>query len=118
MVNKEAKTEHDRKIVYGYVGKDITEENRMESSCVVMLYLVKDNIKYYSENSIKTKNKNFKDIISVTKNTAICQILNYLEKEKLELDPNIFIKMIKDGYSFLNLSKSTRRDLYLELKYI
>jgi hypothetical protein len=83
MVNKEAKTEHDKRMVYGYVGKDINEANRMQSSCEEITNLIKENTSYYSENSIKTKNKNFKDIISVTKNTAICQILNYINNNNL-----------------------------------
>lgn len=111
------KDDHNKKYVSGYAGKDIMDSNRIKYSSEEMFQFIQENVQYFLDNALKiAKGKNVKDIININKNTAVCVLLNYIKKNKLELDPTIFIQMIKDGYSFVGLSKSNKRDIYIELK--
>jgi len=41
--------------------------------------------------------------------------LNNIIYSKLNKDDNLFDKMIKDGYSFINIQRDTREDLHYKL---
>ena len=109
--------DHNKKKVLGYAAKDLMEENRTAHSCDEIFQLCKDNVPYWLEHSVPViKTKNYKDIININKNTAVCVLLNYIMLNKLELDPSIFEDMKEKGYSFIGLSTKNKRDIYLELK--
>lgn len=111
------KDDHNKKKVLGYAAKDLCPENRTRSSGDVIAHLCKSNVPYWLEHSDeKVTTKNWKDIINIQKNTAVCVLLNYIKLNKLELDPSVFEDMKEKGYSFIGLSTKNKRDIYLELK--
>lgn len=137
IVTRNPKSLHDKKMVLGYVIKDLGSVDTQGNSLVIktdVRHTTKDKsfiidnadlllecYNYFQKNKISNdKNKNFKDIICINKNTAICTILNYIDKNKkyneIKVYPELFDEMVLDGYSFLNISRCVKRDLYLELK--
>lgn len=139
IVTRNPKTLHDKKMVLGYVIKDLgsvdTEGNSLliktdvrhtiknKSFIIDNVDLLLECYNYYQENQIKQEKQNYKDIISINKNTAIVTILNYINQKRPNhtsndtmIYPELFDEMVHNGYSFLNISRCVKRDLYLELK--
>lgn len=136
IVVRNPKTEKDKKMVLGYVLKDLVADptdvselvlnanvrhtTKNKSFIIDNAGLLLECYQLYQENKIETdKIKNYKDIINVDRKNAVTTVLNYIYKQDpnhMKIEPEIFEKMIKDGYSFLGLSQKTKRDLYLEIK--
>ena len=74
-------------------------------------------IAYYEANADKKviKNNNFMDITLLTRKTATCLLLNFIQKHKVSMD-ELMIATMKKGYCWVSLSKTQTTKLFLQIK--